>query len=194
MARLPRMVAGASVLALALPLANCTDLTKFDPSDMLDNIMPDQKKPLPGERKPLFPEGTPGVPQGVPPDLVKGYQPPPEGTDASQQTATPGSAQGAPPDSVKAFRPPPEAPDDSQQPAPPAQPKAKSKAKATAAAPAASPPPPAPHPNRFGGWPIANGDREPTTFAVRHSPFATRLSAFAIRSFHVLHGRDCRTA
>jgi hypothetical protein len=117
MARLPRMVAVASVLALALPLANCSDLSKFDPSDMLDNIMPDQKKPLPGERKPLFPEGTPGVPQGVPPDLVKGYQPPPEGTDDSQQAATP------------------------------AQPKAKSKAKATAATPAASPPPPAPQPN-----------------------------------------------
>jgi hypothetical protein len=112
MARLPRMVAVASVLALALPLANCADTSKFDPSDMLENIFPDQKKPLPGDRKPLFPEGVPGVEQGVPPDLVKGYQPPPVATDDSQQPATPG------------------------------KPKAKSKAKATAAAPADSAPPP----------------------------------------------------
>jgi hypothetical protein len=112
MACLPRMVAVASVLALALPLANCADFSKFDPTDTLSNIFPDQKKPLPGDRKPLFPEGVPGVAQGVPPDLVKGYQPPPEPTD------------------------------DSQQPATPAKPKAKSKAKATAAAPADSAPPP----------------------------------------------------
>ena len=26
----------------------------------------------------MFPAGVPGVPQGVPPDMVKGYQPPPE--------------------------------------------------------------------------------------------------------------------
>jgi hypothetical protein len=115
MARLPRMFVLASILALALPLANCTDLSKFDPSDILDNIVGDQKKPLPGDRKPLFPQGTPGVPQGVPPDLVKGYQAPPEPQ-----------------------------PDDSQQPAAPAKPKAKSKAKA-AAAPAAAPTPLAPN-------------------------------------------------
>src|SRR5262245_29889801 len=36
------------------------------------------KKPLPGERKPVFTTGVPGVPQGVPPELVRGYQPPPE--------------------------------------------------------------------------------------------------------------------
>ena len=31
-----------------------------------------------GRAPPVFPQGVPGVPQGVPPDLVKGYQPPPE--------------------------------------------------------------------------------------------------------------------
>ena len=85
MARPPQMFMVASVLALALPLANCTDLSKFDPTETLDGLFAEQKKPLPGERKPLFPEGTPGVPQGVPSDLVKGYQPPSEPTDDTQQ-------------------------------------------------------------------------------------------------------------
>jgi hypothetical protein len=107
----------ASVLGLALPLANCTDLSKFDPTDTLDGLFASQKKPLPGERKPLFPDGTPGVPQGVPPDLVKGYQPPPQPAD------------------------------DSQQPAAPAKPKAKSNAKSNAAASAASAASSAPQPN-----------------------------------------------
>jgi hypothetical protein len=109
MVRLPRMVAVALVMALALPLADCTDFSKFDPTDLMDGLFADQKKPLPGDRKPLFPEGTPGVQQGVPPDLVKGYQPPPE------------------------------PPDDSQQPATPAKPKAKAKSKAAAPAASAAP-------------------------------------------------------
>jgi hypothetical protein len=74
MNRLARMFFVASTLSLALLLADCSG---FDPTNMLDDLFASQKKPLPGERKALFPSGTPGVPQGVPPDLVKGYQPPP---------------------------------------------------------------------------------------------------------------------
>jgi hypothetical protein len=58
----------AGVLALGLSLSAC---------EYLENLF-DTKKPLPGERKPVFSDGVPGVPQGVPPELVRGYQPPPQ--------------------------------------------------------------------------------------------------------------------
>jgi hypothetical protein len=80
MNRLARTLTVASALSLVLLLSNCSS---FDPTDILDNVFAAQKKPLPGERKPLFPSGTPGVSQGLPPELVKGYQPPPV-TDATQ--------------------------------------------------------------------------------------------------------------
>ena len=106
MNRLPRILAFVGLAAIALPVAGCGfDTSKFDPTDLLDGVFAEQKKPLPGDRKPLFPEGTPGVQQGVPPDLVKGYQPPPE-------------------------QPPPE----EDQPPAPAKPKAKAKSKAQATA------------------------------------------------------------
>jgi hypothetical protein len=104
MNRLPRILAFASLAAIAFALAGCGfDTSKFDPTDLLDGMFADQKTPLKGERKALFPEGTPGVQQGVPPELVKGYQPPPE---------TP--------------------PRDEDQPPAPAKPKAKAKAQASA--------------------------------------------------------------
>src|SRR5437588_2984793 len=67
----------AAALALGLVLAGCES---FDPRDKLSelDIMGTSKKPLPGDRRPVFDSGVPGVPQGVPPELVKGYQPPPE--------------------------------------------------------------------------------------------------------------------
>ena len=86
MNRLARTVTLASTLSLALLLSNCSSL---DPTDIMDNLFATQKKPLPGERKPLFPQGTPGVQQGLPPELVKGYQPPPA-IDATEE------AQAAP--------------------------------------------------------------------------------------------------
>jgi hypothetical protein len=82
MNRLARMVRVASGLSLVLLLSNCSN---FDPTDIMDNMFAAQKKPLPGDRKPLFPDGTPGVTQGLPPDLVKGYQPPPP-SDAAPDT------------------------------------------------------------------------------------------------------------
>ena len=60
----------AALLALGVTLSGCET---FDPMSIFD-----PKKPLPGERKAVFPSGVPGVPQGVPPELVEGYQPPPE--------------------------------------------------------------------------------------------------------------------
>src|ERR1700691_806526 len=67
-----------SLLAFALVLGACTRGGQFDPTTLLDNDMFDSKKPLKGEREPVFPSGVPGVQSGIPPDLYKGYQPPPE--------------------------------------------------------------------------------------------------------------------
>jgi hypothetical protein len=67
----------ATALAVGLALGGCES---FDPLDKLSelDIMGTSKKPLVGERRPVFDSGVPGVPQGVPPEMVKGYQPPPE--------------------------------------------------------------------------------------------------------------------
>src|SRR5215510_3770704 len=65
-----RFVLIGSLLALGVTLSGCES---FDPTEWFNT-----KKKLPGERKAVFPEGVPGVPQGVPPELVQGYQPPPE--------------------------------------------------------------------------------------------------------------------
>lgn len=67
---------GLLAAGLALPLAGCES---FD----LVNLIPDTKKKLPGDRREVFPEGVPGVSKGVPPELVKGYQAPPEETAAA---------------------------------------------------------------------------------------------------------------
>ena len=67
----------AAALAFGLALGGCES---FDPLDKLSelDIMGSSKTPLRGERRPVFDSGVPGVPQGVPPELVKGYQAPPE--------------------------------------------------------------------------------------------------------------------
>jgi hypothetical protein len=75
----PRMrrIVTVAAIALGFAVAGCDS---FDPLDKLSelDIMGTSKKPLPGERRPVFDAGVPGVPQGVPPEMVKGYQPPPE--------------------------------------------------------------------------------------------------------------------
>ena len=71
----------AFVLALGLMLSGCESM---DPDNWFN-----PKKPLPGERKAVFPQGTPGVPQGVPPELMQGYQPPPEPEPAAKPVAQP---------------------------------------------------------------------------------------------------------
>ncbi len=80
-----------TAVAIVLELAACTPGGQFDPTTLLDNDMFDTKTKLKGPREPLFPNGVPGIETGVPPDLVKGYQPPPE-----QATADNGAAAGAP--------------------------------------------------------------------------------------------------
>ena len=76
----------AGALAAGLLLAGCEN---FDPTAIFDSDIFNTKKKLPGERRPVFPEGTPGVPQGVPPELVKGYQPPPTPAALPKKEAAP---------------------------------------------------------------------------------------------------------
>src|SRR5262245_35833236 len=75
MKRFARIALTASALSLGLALAGCES---FDPTSIFDHDIFGSKKKLPGDRQSVFPDGTPGVPQGVPPELVKGYQAPPE--------------------------------------------------------------------------------------------------------------------
>ena len=73
---LRRTLLAMTLLGTGLALAGCET---FD----LESIW-STKKPLPGERRDMFPQGVPGVQQGVPPDLVQGYQPPPEPPPAAE--------------------------------------------------------------------------------------------------------------
>jgi hypothetical protein len=86
------------VLALLLELAGCTPGGQFDPTEMFNTDMFDTKKKLQGQREPVFPSGVPGTTTGVPPDLVKGYQPPPDQADANPiPPAPPPPAEAAKP-------------------------------------------------------------------------------------------------
>jgi hypothetical protein len=67
-----------SALALLFVLGACTAGGQFDPTEVVSTDLFNTKKKLNGDREPLFPQGVPGAETGVPPDLVKGYQPPPE--------------------------------------------------------------------------------------------------------------------
>ena len=77
-ARFPSLMRTGSALALVLVLAACTAGGQFDPTELVSSDIFNTKKKISGEREPLFPQGVPGAETGVPPDLVKGYQPPPE--------------------------------------------------------------------------------------------------------------------
>jgi hypothetical protein len=85
------LVRAASALAVALALADCTPGGQFDPSELLSTELFAKKK-IQGEREPLFPNGVPGAETGVPPDLVKGYQAPPEPAAAENPDAAAKSA------------------------------------------------------------------------------------------------------
>src|SRR6476619_6528788 len=67
-----------SVLAVVLVLAACTAGGQFDPTEVVSGDIFNNKKRISGEREPVFTQGVPGAESGVPPDLVRGYQPPPE--------------------------------------------------------------------------------------------------------------------
>jgi len=83
----PSLVRAGSAAVLVLALAGCTPGGQFDPTTLLANDMFDTKTKLKGDRQPVFPNGVPGANSGVPPDLVKGYQPPPEQAEASAPDA-----------------------------------------------------------------------------------------------------------
>ncbi len=85
------LLPAVAALAFMLVLEGCTKGGQFDPTTLLDNDMFDTKTKLKGQRVPLFPNGVPGTTTGVPADLVKGYQQPPDETDADA------AAQGTPP-------------------------------------------------------------------------------------------------
>jgi hypothetical protein len=101
MPRLSRILLTA--IALTLPLAGCESL---DPDNW---SFLDTKKKLPGERRDVFPEGVPGVRQGVPPELVKGYQPPPEPppTPVAVQAEEPPKPKPKKPKVSTKLKPPP---------------------------------------------------------------------------------------
>lgn len=99
----PLTLRAGSALALVLVLlpflGACTPGGQFDPTELFNNDMFDTKKKLSGQREPVFPGGVPGTTSGVPADLVKGYQPPPDPSDAdASQTPPPGGGTpGGPP-------------------------------------------------------------------------------------------------
>ena len=74
----PSLLQIGSALALIAVLAGCTKGGQFDPTEILNSDAFDSKKKLKGDREAVFPNGVPGTTTGVPPDLVKGYQPPPD--------------------------------------------------------------------------------------------------------------------
>jgi hypothetical protein len=74
---LPLLRVGLVFVVLA-GLAACTAGGQFDPTEAVSADIFNTKKKISGDREPLFPQGVPGAETGVPPDLVKGYQPPPE--------------------------------------------------------------------------------------------------------------------
>jgi len=101
-----------SAIALVIGLAGCTKGGQFDPTELLNNDMFNTKKPVTGQREPVFPNGVPGATTGVPPDLVKGYQPPPDqaadtGYPAPPGLANPASASSPPKAAAAATTPKP---------------------------------------------------------------------------------------
>jgi hypothetical protein len=86
--RFSKFAWAAAVCALGIVLGSCTPGGQFDPTEMLSNDMFNTKKKIQGDREPLFPNGVPGAETGVPPDLMKGYQAPPEQAAAVETPTT----------------------------------------------------------------------------------------------------------
>ena len=99
-----------ATLTVVLLLAGCTQGGQFDPTELLSTDMFGTKKTIQGDRQPVFPNGVPGAETGVPPDLVKGYQPPPEpvaeNTDAAAKVAEAAKPKPKPKPKPKVVRAP----------------------------------------------------------------------------------------
>jgi hypothetical protein len=93
----PPLVVVGSTLALMLVLASCTPGGQFDPTELLSSDIINPKKKLTGDREPVFPNGVPGAENGVPPELVKGYQQPPEQSVDNAEAAAKVAAEPAKP-------------------------------------------------------------------------------------------------
>jgi hypothetical protein len=89
--RISSLLRFGAPVAFVLALAACTPGGQFDPTVIFANDMFDTKKTIQGPREPVFPTGVPGTTTGVPPELVKGYQPPPDQA-AEAGTAPDGAA------------------------------------------------------------------------------------------------------
>jgi hypothetical protein len=98
------LLRAASALGFLLVLAGCTPGGQFDPTEMFNSDVFNTKTKLKGDRVPLFPDGVPGTTTGVPADLVKGYQPPPDQTDAD---ANSNAGAVAPPPKAEPPKPKP---------------------------------------------------------------------------------------
>lgn len=81
-----------SALVLALMLGGCTKGGQFDPTEIFNNDAFQTKTKMKGDRELVFPNGVPGATTGVPPDLVKGYQPPPDQPEDAGLPPAPPSA------------------------------------------------------------------------------------------------------
>jgi hypothetical protein len=115
-----------SALALVFVLGACTPGGQFDPTEALSSDIFGTKKKLQGDREPLFPQGVPGTETGVPPDLVKGYQPPPEQAavpenDAPKPVAAASKPKPKPRPKLANAPATPQAKQSGQSPWPPAQ-------------------------------------------------------------------------
>jgi hypothetical protein len=106
------LVRSGAVLAVIGVLGACTPGGQFDPTEVVNTDVFNTKKKLAGDREPLFPQGVPGAETGVPPDLVKGYQPPPEpvapadASEAAAKTAAAGPVKPKPKPKPKIARAP----------------------------------------------------------------------------------------
>lgn len=134
-----------AAIALALVLGACTKGGQFDPTEMFDTDIFNTKKKIVGDREPLFPEGVPGTETGVPPDLVKGYQPPPEPAAAAPAANANPAAKTA---------------DAAEKPKPKPKPKPKV---------ATAPPPPAAHDPAFDQKPVSPAQAQPPAWPAPQS-------------------------
>jgi hypothetical protein len=85
-----------AALAVVLMFAGCTQGGQFDPTELINSETFSTKKKLQGDREPVFPNGVPGAATGVPPDLVKGYQAPPEQAADNGDAAAKAEAKAEP--------------------------------------------------------------------------------------------------